>query len=66
MELHTRLNVIEGEVLCPHSCQWKSAEKCAVCAELTQIEETDHGPVVVCEPDVERPFASVLQQMIHA
>ncbi len=66
MKLQTRLNVIEGEVLCPHTCEWKSVGECATCAELTKIEGTDHGSVVVCTPEIERPFASVLQRMIRA
>ncbi len=64
MKVHTRLSAIEGQVLCPHSCDWKSVAECAHCAELTRIEQDETGTTVVCAPEVDRPLGSVLHDMI--
>ena len=51
MKVQTRLSAIEGQVLCPHSCDWKSVAECAHCAELTRIEQDETGTTVVCAPE---------------
>lgn len=66
MKIHTRLTAIDGQVLCPHTCDWKSVEECAHCAELSRIEHDERRTTVVCAPEVDRPLGSVLQEMIRA
>ncbi len=65
MRLHSRLNVVDGKVVCPHTCKWKAIEGCGACTELQQIGAGQHGQVVVCEPDVARPFSDVLADMVR-
>lgn len=65
MRIHTRLNVIEGQVICPHSCGWKPVDECAHCAELNRIEQDERRTTVVCAPEIDRPLGSVLEDMIR-
>jgi hypothetical protein len=66
MKVHTRLNAVEGQVLCPHNCEWKSVEECAHCAELSRIEQDGARTTIVCAPEIDRPLGSVLQDMVRA
>lgn len=65
MRLHTRLNAVDGKVLCPHDCAWKELEKCAACTELREIAHGEQGDTVVCEPTVNVSFDRLLDGMIR-
>jgi len=54
MRIEARLNVIDGQVLCPRSCRWESPDHCEVCRELARVEGHD-GIVdaVICRPEIE-------------
>lgn len=65
MKVYTRLRVVDGNVLCPHTCDWKSVEECARCSELTRIERGEAGTTVVCAPEIEQPLGSLLRELVR-
>ena len=62
MRTHARLYVLDGKVLCPRGCEWKDAERCALCADLERFEP---GQSVTCTPEV-HDFAATIERMVRA
>lgn len=65
MKVYTRLTAVDGEVLCPHTCDWRSVSECARCAELSRIEHGGELTTVVCAPEVDRPLSRLLEDMVR-
>jgi hypothetical protein len=61
-EVEFRLNVLDKEVCCPHSCEYRSVEDCVKCSELLRIEPE----AVVCRPRMNRPLSAVMEDMMRA
>jgi len=67
MLIQARLNVIDGRVLCPHSCRWETPDHCARCVELARTERDERGETraIVCRPQVSR-LATAIEHLAHA
>lgn len=64
--LHTRLNVIDGKVLCARTCQWKEVEGCAACRDLRRFEHGPRGDIVDCDPEITRSVDQVMYDLMRA
>lgn len=65
MQLHARMNVVDGSVLCPRSGEWRDVGHCEQCADMRTIEGDADHQIVVCDPQVER-LSTTVRDMTRA